>query len=77
VTIEGARAMVAVSDSGSGFRPPAHPTMPSPLATGHRGLPLMQALVDRVDVASHGHGTTVVLVQALTADSRRAALVDS
>ncbi len=75
VVVQGGRAMVAVADNGSGFDPPAHPTMPSPQATGHRGLPLMQALVGDVDVASSDGGTTVVLVLPLAASEPLAPLV--
>lgn len=62
---------IVVSDSGAGFVPPSRPEMPAPDATNHRGLALMQALVDRVDVLSGEHGTTVVLAQALAAPARR------
>jgi serine/threonine-protein kinase RsbW len=74
VAVDGDRVMVAITDAGDGFRPPAKAVMPSPLATGHRGLPLMEALVDQVDVSSNGHGTTVVLVQALAPGARGAAV---
>jgi serine/threonine-protein kinase RsbW len=74
VAVDRGRVMVAVADAGAGFRPPAKAVMPSPLATGHRGLPLMEALVDEVDVTSNGHGTTVVLMQALEPGSRGAAV---
>jgi hypothetical protein len=36
--------------------------MPSPEAVDHRGLALMEALVDQVKVSSTPAGTTVVLV---------------
>ena len=61
---------IVVSDSGGGFVPPSRPEMPAPDATNHRGLALMQALVDRVDVLSGEHGTTVVLAQSLTVPAR-------
>ena len=51
-----------VSDLGRGFMPPKHPRMPSPQAVDHRGLALMEALVDHVEVSSTPAGTTVVLV---------------
>jgi serine/threonine-protein kinase RsbW len=70
VIVEGDRAMVTVADAGSGFEVPAHPTMPGPLATGKRGLALMQALVEHVDVSSNDGGTTVVLVQPFAASDR-------
>jgi len=53
---------LTVSDVGHGFDPPEHARMPSPQAVGHRGLALMEALVDRVNVSSTPAGTTVVLV---------------
>jgi serine/threonine-protein kinase RsbW len=70
VVVEGGRALVTVADHGAGFVPPAHPSMPGPHATGHRGLALMQALVDDVDVVSDRAGTTVMLAQAFTPDGR-------
>lgn len=66
VIVDGARALVAVADHGAGFAPPARPSMPGPQATGHRGLALMQALVDDVDVVSDRAGTTVMLAQSFT-----------
>jgi anti-sigma regulatory factor (Ser/Thr protein kinase) len=54
-----------VSDTGAGFVPPPRPRMPAPEATGHRGLALMRALVERVEVSSNAAGTTVVLQQTL------------
>jgi serine/threonine-protein kinase RsbW len=65
VSVDNARAVVSVSDDGRGFSPPAQPSMPHPQATGHRGLALMGAMVDHVDVVSTGHGTTVTLMHAL------------
>jgi serine/threonine-protein kinase RsbW len=76
VVVEGGRAMVAVADTGAGFDPPRRPAMPGPHATGNRGLPLMRALVDQVEVSSNGGGTTVVLVQALRAHDRARSAVD-
>jgi serine/threonine-protein kinase RsbW len=70
VVVDGGRAMVAVADNGSGFDPPAHPTMPAPQATGNRGLALMEALVEQVDVVSGDGGTTVMLVQSLVGAGR-------
>jgi serine/threonine-protein kinase RsbW len=74
VTVHDGRAQVVVADHGAGFDPPEHPTMPAPEATGQRGLALMQALVDQVDVTSNGTGTTVVLTQPLTGRPKRARL---
>lgn len=67
VAVEDGTCTIVVSDSGAGFDPPSRPQMPAPDATNHRGLALMQALVDRVDVVSGEHGTTVVLAQSLPA----------
>jgi serine/threonine-protein kinase RsbW len=66
VVVDGGRALVTVTDHGTGFVPPARPSMPGPHATGHRGLALMQALVDDVDVVSDAAGTTVMLTQSFT-----------
>ena len=61
---------LTVTDLGRGFVPPEHARMPSPQAVDHRGLALMEALVDHVKVSSTPAGTTVVLVQdAATASS--------
>jgi anti-sigma regulatory factor (Ser/Thr protein kinase) len=67
VVVEGTDCTVVVSDSGDGFVPPARPRMPAPDATGKRGLALMQALVDHVEVSSSEAGTTVVLAHSLAA----------
>lgn len=61
VDVDGRRAIVTVSDDGAGFELPETLHMPAPYDTGRRGLPLMHALVDEVQVSSNGHGTTVVL----------------
>ena len=53
--------IVEVRDQGVGFNAPASPEMPPPDAQGGRGLPLMCALADRVEVASTPRGTTVTL----------------
>lgn len=66
VVVARGRALVTVADHGAGFVPPARPSMPGPHATGHRGLALMRALVDDVDVVSDGAGTTVMLAQSFT-----------
>ena len=47
--------------------PPLQPAMPPAFATGHRGLPLMRALVDEVEVTSDGGGTVVALADDLFA----------
>ena len=66
VVVDGGRALVTISDHGAGFIPPAQPSMPGPHAIGHRGLALMEALVDDVDVVSDAAGTTVMLAQSFT-----------
>ena len=48
--------------------------MPGPQATGQRGLALMQALVDEVDVVSDRAGTTVMLAQSFTRNGERASV---
>jgi serine/threonine-protein kinase RsbW len=65
LVVEGTRCTVTVSDTGAGFVPPRDLRMPAPEATGHRGLALMRALVERVEVSSNPTGTTVVLQQTL------------
>ena len=65
VAVDGDRAVVTVTDDGAGFVPRAHPAMPPPLALSRRGIPLMEALVERVEVSSGAGGTTVVLAQPL------------
>jgi len=67
VEVHGTNCTIVVTDSGEGFQPPARPEMPAPDATGRRGLALMQALVDRVEVSSSERGTTVVLAHSLAA----------
>lgn len=66
VVVDHGRALVTVADHGAGFIPPNRPSMPGPHATGQRGLALMQALVDDVDVVSDAAGTTVMLAQSFT-----------
>jgi anti-sigma regulatory factor (Ser/Thr protein kinase) len=65
ITIEAGHCIIVVSDTGEGFVPPLRAEMPAPDAPGHRGLALMQALVDRVEVQSSEAGTTVVLAHSL------------
>ena len=66
VDVDGRRAVVTVSDDGAGFDLPETLQMPAPYDTGHRGLPLMHALVDEVEVSCNGRGTTVVLTLGLS-----------
>jgi anti-sigma regulatory factor (Ser/Thr protein kinase) len=58
--------VVDVSDEGHGFYVPTSFDMPPASDVGHRGLAIMQALVDRVRVASSPTGTEVMLAQALS-----------
>jgi serine/threonine-protein kinase RsbW len=68
VALHGGCCHVSVTDQGAGFHAPAgRPVMPPADDTGHRGLALMHALVDSVDVVSTPHGTAVVLVMGLSA----------
>ena len=76
VAIDDDHAVVRVTDEGAGFVPVQHPVMPPPLAVGMRGIPLMEALVEHVDVSSGSGGTTVLLDQSLDgAAGREATLV--
>lgn len=65
LVVQGSRCTVTVSDAGAGFAPPDRPRMPAPEAMSHRGLALMEALVDCVRVSSSAGGTTVVLEHSL------------
>jgi serine/threonine-protein kinase RsbW len=67
VSVSGTTCTLTITDAGQGFHPPRHVTMPAPEAVGHRGLALMEALVDHVKVTSSPVGTTVVLVQGASA----------
>jgi anti-sigma regulatory factor (Ser/Thr protein kinase) len=62
VNVQGTACTLIIRDLGRGFDPPEHARMPSPEAVDHRGLALMEALVDQVKVSSTPAGTTVVLV---------------
>ena len=53
--------IVEIKDSGSGFHAPSNPSMPGPEAQGGRGLPLMCALADSIEIMSGDKGTTVTL----------------
>ena len=53
--------IVEVRDTGAGFAAPHNPTMPGPDAPGGRGLPLMCALADSVEISSSSKGTIVAL----------------
>lgn len=64
--------VIDISDSGHGFYVPASFDMPPASEVGRRGLALMQALVDRVQVASSPMGTVVMLAQALSSNGTAA-----
>lgn len=53
--------IVEVRDEGQGFPLGASPAMPEPDASAGRGLPLMCALADSVEIAASPKGTTVTL----------------
>jgi anti-sigma regulatory factor (Ser/Thr protein kinase) len=65
VGLDAGLATIAVTDHGSGFQPPSELAMPAPQATGRRGLAMMEALVDTVELTSGARGTTVVLTHSL------------
>lgn len=58
---QGDALSVEVRDEGGGFSVPRAPAMPGPEAMGGRGLPLMIALADRMEVKSSPHGTRITL----------------
>jgi anti-sigma regulatory factor (Ser/Thr protein kinase) len=60
--------LVDITDSGHGFYVPASFDMPPASQVGRRGLAMMQALVDRVQVASSPTGTAVMLMQTLSSN---------
>jgi len=53
--------LVEVRDRGKGFVVPEKPCMPDPEAAGGRGLPLLCALADSIEITSGRKGTTVTL----------------
>ena len=59
---------ISVVDTGQGFHPmDIEHAMPPPSADGGRGLAIMQALADRLDLASDASaGTVLRLVKGLT-----------
>ena len=59
--VTGDTLVVSVRDEGRGFYLPSDPEMPRPEAVGGRGLPLMCALSDTVEIARHNGGTRVTL----------------
>lgn len=56
---------VSVQDSGRGFAHHCLPRWPSPWSTHGRGLCLMHALMDGVEI-THAHGTRVVMHRSLS-----------
>lgn len=58
---------ISVSDEGTGFDPDAvlEEVAPDPLAAGGRGLFLMKALMEEVEIAATPKGTTVTLKRRL------------
>lgn len=76
VSVEDGSCTVRVADTGCGFAAPkGRPVMPPAEEVNSRGLALMYALVDRVDVVSTARGTAVVLAQALPAPERAVSAV--
>ena len=71
VAVNETRCTITISDGGQGFHPPHRARMPAPEAVDHRGLALIQELVDHVKVSSSPAGTTVVIVQELSGDGHR------
>ena len=53
--------IIEVRDQGEGFSLTGSAAMPEPDAPGGRGLPLMCALADTVEIASNLKGTTITL----------------
>lgn len=65
VDISADACTITVSDDGEGFVVPDHIVMPPPDVVGHRGLALMDALVDNLTVNTSANGTTVVIRNSL------------
>ena len=61
--------MIEVLDNGTGFHV-SQPLMPEPMAERGRGIALMHALMDRVDIESNPSGTRVRLVKYYSQESR-------
>ncbi|MGC5023052.1 ATP-binding protein [Micromonospora sp. DT47] len=65
VTVDGDRCVIEVSDQGGGFVPSLS-AMPGQSATSGRGLPIVAALVDDLDVVSNtGTGTLLRFAKRL------------
>ncbi|MFG2056166.1 ATP-binding protein [Micromonospora sp. NPDC048930] len=66
VTVDGDRCTIEVCDQGDGFVP-SRSSMPGPSATSGRGLHIVAALVDHLDiVSSAGAGTRLRFTKTLT-----------
>jgi anti-sigma regulatory factor (Ser/Thr protein kinase) len=61
VDLDGTVATVTVVDVGPGFDVPDDPEMPDAFASRCRGLAMMHALADGVEIDSSPDGTTVTL----------------
>lgn len=62
--LDGTDVVVTITDDGPGFEVPEKgATLPDPFASGGRGLFLMRAMTDRIDIDSDPDGTTVTLVK--------------
>lgn len=69
--VDDASAVVTVADNGPGFDLAATDQLPrDPFASGGRGLFLMRALSDQVDIQSSHQGTQVTLVRSLENSAR-------
>lgn len=66
--LERGSVLVTIADDGPGFAVPETPpeAPPDPLASGGRGLYLMEALMDEVDIDSSAEGTLVLLARDLS-----------
>jgi sigma-B regulation protein RsbU (phosphoserine phosphatase) len=65
--LEGPSVAIAIADDGPGFDPQAldDAALPDRFASGGRGLFLMRALMDEVEVDSSSEGTTVTLFRRI------------
>ena len=61
VDLDGTVGTVTVVDVGPGFDVPEDPEMPDAFASRYRGLAMMHALADGVEIVSSPDGTTVTL----------------